>query len=114
MLGEVCSAALSPGAAYRGGMKITTATELASRLGERLARARTARGIASQTELARRLKKHPSTVHYWEAGETSPKLYDLYRICAELRITADWLLFGKTEGLSQEAFDLLESPSRQG
>lgn len=76
--------------------------------GERLAHARSARGYPSQAALARALGVSPTRYNVWETGQGSPQTIGaLYDVCQLLGVTSDYLLFGRTEGLSREAYEAL-------
>jgi transcriptional regulator with XRE-family HTH domain len=63
-------------------------------LKERIKEARKKAGL-NQSELARLINKTPQTVQQWEAGKTSPKGDNLLNLAQALRVTPEWLQFGK-------------------
>lgn len=58
---------------------------------ERLTQALTEKDI-SQAELSRRIITARGTVSRWMHGVSAPHAEDLYKMCEELNVSADWLL----------------------
>ena len=51
----------------------------------------------TQSELARRIGVAPSTVSEWCRIMKYPSTYSLMLMCDELKVSADWLLFGYSD-----------------
>lgn len=49
------------------------------------------------SQLAKTIRVDRKTIYCYRCGETSPSATILARICENLRVSADWLLFGKGE-----------------
>lgn len=54
----------------------------------------------SQTQLARAMNVHLTTVRKWEAGTSDPSAGSTLRLCELFNVTADYLLFGKDDTTS--------------
>jgi transcriptional regulator with XRE-family HTH domain len=65
-------------------------------LGTRIASARKAAGIKTQSELAGRLEVTRGAVSQWETGETEPSASSLRRIAMVTEQDFDWLATGRT------------------
>jgi transcriptional regulator with XRE-family HTH domain len=84
-----------------------SATELEQAFGRRLKACRKARGYKKQTHIAKRLEIDSKRYWKWESGNATPQnLHELEKLCDLLGVTSDYLLLGRTHGLSQEAHDL--------
>ena len=59
--------------------------------GDRLSAARTKRGV-SQAELSRATGIGAKSLSFYEAGDTSPEVDNLQKICTALHVSADYLL----------------------
>ena len=62
-------------------------------LGERIANARTERGL-SQQDLANRLGIKKSTMEHWESGKTAPRANRLNQLAGVLNVPLLWLMAG--------------------
>lgn len=51
----------------------------------------------TQSELARRIGVAPSTVSEWCRTNKYPSTFSLMLMCDELKVSADWLLFGYSD-----------------
>ena len=81
---------------------------LQQNFGDRLRQARVKRGFEVQAEFARKIQVINTRYNMWENGKSVPNtIGNLMDLCDTLGVTADWLLFGRTGGLSQEAYQLL-------
>ena len=72
-------------------LKWTTAHDNA--MGKRIRDAREAKGLSLQA-ISERLHISKGTAGHWETGERAIKHHDLARLCAELEVSADEILFG--------------------
>lgn len=54
----------------------------------------------SQTQLAREMDVHLTTVRKWEEGISDPSAENILRLCKLFNVTADYLLFGKDDTTS--------------
>lgn len=93
-------------------MKSKRATELLAGFAARLEHARTARGIATQAELAALLGVSPDTVTKWEGGRNYPRAPELYMLTQVLDVSSDWLLFDNLRGMSPEAIKRVNHKQR--
>ena len=75
----------------RGRREGATAPEFAT-MGERLRRARTARGLSLRS-VAKRLGVSPSLISQVETGRAKPSVSTLYALANELGISLDELMF---------------------
>ena len=66
-------------------------------IGERLKRAREARGL-TQGQVAAHVELDQSTVAHWERGKSRPSPEKLDRLAPLLGVDAEWLLFGRGRG----------------
>jgi transcriptional regulator with XRE-family HTH domain len=72
-------------------------------LGKRIAIARIAAGIDSQSELARRLEVSRAAVSQWEKGQAEPSTNSLRRIAMVTAQDLDWLATGRTREITSTA-----------
>ncbi|MBP8283322.1 MAG: helix-turn-helix transcriptional regulator, partial [Chromatiaceae bacterium] len=49
----------------------------------------------SQADIMRAVGVSNATASDWESGKTSPRGENLIKLCKHLRITTDWLVYGK-------------------
>ena len=84
-----------------------TAVEMQMAFGERLRACRELRGYKTQKAIAERLGIDPKRYWKWEIGKVSPQsLAELEKLIDLLVVTSDYLQFGRTNGLTREAYDL--------
>lgn len=95
--------------AYNRPMADLTSSQIQQGFGRRLAYLREQRGYATQVALAAVVGVNPTAVNHWESGRNLPRPPDLLRLCQLLRVTSDWLFWGRVEGLAQETFQLISS-----
>lgn len=93
-----------------GGMKRLTDREYREAAAARMKAARIANGL-SNGDLARLLRVRPGRITSWEDGDAlpnTPRLWD--ELCEALDITADYILRGRTAGLSRAMYAKLKQP----
>jgi DNA-binding transcriptional regulator YiaG len=93
-------------------MKSKRATDLLAGFAARLERARIARGIVTQAELAALVGVSPDTVTKWEGGRNYPRAPELYMLTQVLDVSSDWLLFDNLRGMSPEAIKRVNNKQR--
>lgn len=76
--------------------------EFAAQFGERLRKARTAKGL-TQTTLGEKLAIKKANVSQWENGHHMPDLEQLAALCDATGMSADWMLGRTQKELSAEA-----------
>ena len=78
---------------------------------DRIRRAREAAGYRN-ADLARLLDVAPGRITAWERGDALPNTPRLWRQLVEaLAVTCDYILLGRTEGLSREVYSKLKAKS---
>ena len=77
-------------------------------IGQRIKWARQALG-SSINQLAVACDVHPSTIHYIELGTRLPSIFLLISLCAKLRVTPQYVLYGDTEKLPADLAGILEA-----
>ena len=90
------------------------AAEMLTQFGERLIRAREARGFKKQADFARRLGISQNRLYTWESGRNYPNVQELPLLCDTLDVTIDYLYLGRTRGLSVEMFMALAGDQPSG
>jgi transcriptional regulator with XRE-family HTH domain len=86
--------------------------------GDRLRQARNAAKLNGDT-LGSRLGVSKQTISHWENGRYEPSLEQLLGLCAELGVSADWLLGLDNQALSADAvqearvFDALSAEDKR-
>jgi transcriptional regulator with XRE-family HTH domain len=94
-------------AAVGGVTRRLTDREERAEVGARIRRAREAAGY-SNADFARLLGVQPSQITSWEKGEAAPNSPRKWGLLVDaLDVTCDYLLLGKTNGLSREAYSKL-------
>lgn len=81
-------------------------------MGIRLAKARNAARL-SQEKLAERIGISPGHLSKLERGVAAITLTDLNRICEELDVEADWILFGQQAPATADQLERMERLVRQ-
>lgn len=81
-------------------------------MGIRLAQARNAARL-SQEKLAERIGISPGHLSKLERGVAAISLTDLNRICEELDVEADWILFGQQAPATADQLERMERLVRQ-
>lgn len=81
-----------------------TAAALLEQFGPRLEDCRRRAGFKTKKDLALLVGVDQDTVGNWCGSKNYPKHHELLRLCDVLGVTADYLLFGRTQGLSMEAY----------
>lgn len=69
---------------------------------DRLREAREAKGLKGEA-LGSKLAVSKATISHWENGRYEPNIEQMKALCAELQVTADWLLERDPLKLSAEA-----------
>lgn len=81
-------------------------------MGIRLAKARNAARL-SQEKLAERIGISPGHLSKLERGVAAITLTDLNRLCEELNVEADWILFGQQAPATADQLERMERLVRQ-
>ena len=77
-------------------------------IGQRIKWVRQALG-SSINQLAVACDVHPSTIHYIELGTRLPSIFLLISLCAKLRVTPQYVLYGDTEKLPADLVETLQA-----
>jgi phage repressor protein C with HTH and peptisase S24 domain len=70
-------------------------------IGERIRRVRKELKLTQQ-EIAKSIGVSPTSVVFWERGETTPKGSNLISLCKKLRVDPQWMQTGKGEQINKE------------
>ena len=79
-------------------------------IGERLAKARVAKGF-SELQLAKRMGVQKSSIERWESGETSPRANRLNQLAGVLNVSLMWLIAGDNSPSTKDTPDFSATKS---